>query len=61
VKHFHRFYLIAGSAVCLWLSVAAFAGWKAPNLGVLDGGSGQGSGSYNSSGRGYGGFWGGGK
>lgn len=60
MKHFVRFYIIVGSAVCLWLTVAAFAGWKAPNFGVLDGG-GFGSGGYHYGGRGSGGFWGGGK
>ena len=51
MKYFQRFYLIVGTLVCLWLTVAAFAGWKAPNMGFLDG----------SAGRSSGGFWGGGK
>ena len=46
----YKFYMIVGLGVCLWFTVAAVAGWKAPNLG--------GSSGY---GRGYGGSWGGGK
>lgn len=62
MKHFVRFYIVMGTAVCLWLTVAAFAGWKAPSLGVVDGGSGFfGPSGYHSGGRGSGGFWGGGK
>lgn len=60
MKFVHQFYMAAGGAVCLWLAVAAFAGWKAPNLGFLDGGGGPG-GYYSSGGRSSGGFWGGGK
>lgn len=61
MKHFLRFYIAMGAGVCLWLTVAAFAGWKAPNLGVLEGGGGFGSSGYHYGGRGSGGFWGGGK
>ena len=59
MKFIHQFYMAAGGAVCLWLAVAAFAGWKAPNFGVFDGRGG--GGYYSSGGRGSGGFWGGGK
>ncbi len=45
-------YLVVGIAVCVWFTVAAANGWCAPNMGVLDG---------SSSGRSYGGSWGGGK
>ena len=41
-------YLAFGIATCLWFAVAAAAGWKAPNLGIVDGMSGSGGG------RGYG-------
>jgi hypothetical protein len=49
-------YLATGIVICLWFSVAAAKGWKAPNMGFLDGSS-----SSSSSGRSYGGSWGGGK
>ena len=45
-------YLAFGLCVCLWFGVAAAKGWRAPNLGLLEGSSG---------GRSYGGSWGGGK
>jgi hypothetical protein len=45
-------YLLFGLCVCLGFGVAAAKGWRAPNLGLLDGSSG---------GRSYGGSWGGGK
>ena len=45
-------YLGVGILVCVWFTVAAAQGWRAPNFGVLDG---------SSSGRSYGGSWGGGK
>lgn len=48
------FYVCFGAMVCIWYSVAAANGWRAVNLGILDG-------SSSSSGRGYGGSWGGGK
>jgi len=54
VKNFLRFYMVLCTGVCLWLATAAFSGWKAPNLGMLDGSGGGG-------GRSSTGFWGGGK
>ncbi|QEG39655.1 hypothetical protein UC8_16510 [Roseimaritima ulvae] len=42
--------------VCIWFSIAAANGWRAPNFGFLDGSSGG-----SSYGRSYGGSWGGGK
>ena len=45
-------YLAFGLFVCLGFGIAAANGWRAPNLGVLEGSSG---------GRSYGGSWGGGK
>ncbi|MFK8114874.1 MAG: hypothetical protein AB8B91_21915 [Rubripirellula sp.] len=48
-------YVAVGILVCLWFSLAAANGWRAPNFGVLDGSS------SGSSGRSYGGSWGGGK
>jgi len=50
-----KIYLAVGVAVSSWFLVAAISGWKAPNLGMLDGSSGR------SGGRAYGGYWGGGK
>jgi hypothetical protein len=47
-------YLAVGIVVCLWFTVAAANAWRAPNMGMLDG-------SSSSSGRSYGGSWGGGK
>lgn len=51
-----RVYLLIGALVCMWYSVAAVNGWKAVNLGIVDG-----MGSSGGGGRGYGGSWGGGK
>jgi hypothetical protein len=56
MKNFLRFYMVLCTGVCLWLTTAAFSGWKAPNFGILDGGGGSGGGGRSS----YG-FWGGGK
>lgn len=53
-------YLVFGMCVCLWFGVAAAKGWRAPNLGMLDGLS-KGGSSFSSGGRSYGGSWGGGK
>lgn len=55
MKNFLRFYIVLCTGVCLWLATAAFSGWKAPNLGLLDG-DGSGGGGRSSVG-----FWGGGK
>lgn len=51
-----KIYLAVGIAVSGWFLIAALSGWKAPNLGLLDGSS-----SGRSGGRAYGGYWGGGK
>ncbi|WP_146595959.1 hypothetical protein [Novipirellula galeiformis] len=54
-------YICFGLSVCVWYSIAAAKGWRAPNLGVFDGmaaGGASGGGGY---GRSYGGSWGGGK
>ena len=48
-------YLAVGISICLWFSIAAANGWRAPNMGILDGSSSSGSG------RSFGGSWGGGK
>lgn len=48
-----KIYIAVGIIICLWFTVAAANAWRAPNMGVLDGSS--------SSGRSYGGSWGGGK
>ena len=54
----HRFYIGLCATVCVTFAWAAFAGYRAPNLGIVDAlNSGGGSGG----GRGYGGSWGGGK
>ncbi len=52
-------YLVFGAVTCLGFAIAAIAGWKAPNLGILDGMSSSGGGSgYRS---GYHSGWRGGK
>lgn len=52
MSNFLKFYIAVGAAVCLWFTVAAFAGWKAPK--IFSGfGSGRGGGYYG------GGWWGG--
>ena len=48
-------YLVVGILICLWFTMAAANGWRAPNFGFLDGSSSSGSG------RSFGGSWGGGK
>ncbi|MDA8746127.1 hypothetical protein N9N28_15995 [Rubripirellula amarantea] len=45
-------YLFFGLAVCIWFTFAAAYGWKAPDLGIVN---------NSSSGRSYGGSYGGGK
>ncbi len=52
-------YICFGMLVCGWFTVAAANGWRAVNLGILDGSSSGGSGGGY--GRSYGGSWGGGK
>ena len=60
-------YLAIGAAICAWFSIAALSGWRAPNLGIVDGMTAPSGGSgyyYSPGGRGYGssyGGWGGGK
>lgn len=51
-----RLYLFVGVLICLWFTVATAKGWRAVDLGFLNGGGG--SSGY---GRTYGGAWGGGK
>lgn len=47
-----QFYLIFGFAICVWFAFATAYGWKAPDLGIVN---------TTSSGRSFGGSWGGGK
>lgn len=49
-----KIYLVAGTLIAGWFIVAASSGWKAPNLGIVDG-------MASSGGRSSGGYWGGGK
>ena len=57
MSFFQRFYIGLCATVCVGFVWAALAGYRTPNLGIVDGSSGSGGRSYGGSG----GSWGGGK
>ena len=52
-KFFFTLYLFVGLTVCAWFTCAAYYGWKSVDFGIVN--------NNSSSGRSYGGSWGGGK